>query len=52
MVPYQPTPVRHILHLIAAAMVAEDDVFVDLGSGLGHVPLLVSDGDWSPEPWY
>jgi hypothetical protein len=42
MVPYQPTPVRHILHLIAAAMVAEDDVFVDLGSGLGHVPLLVS----------
>jgi hypothetical protein len=23
-------------------MVAEDDVFVDLGSGLGHVPLLVS----------
>lgn len=42
MVPYQPTPVRHILHLIAAAAVAEDDVFVDLGSGLGHVPLLVS----------
>src|ERR1700728_3399794 len=42
MVPYQPTPVRHILHLIAAAMLAEGDVFVDLGSGLGHVPLLVS----------
>ncbi|HTF70109.1 MAG TPA: hypothetical protein VK638_46265 [Edaphobacter sp.] len=42
MVFYQPTPVRHILHLIAAAAVAEDDVFVDLGSGLGHVPLLVS----------
>jgi hypothetical protein len=42
MVPYQPTPVRHILHLIEAAMVTEDDVFVDLGSGLGHVPLLVS----------
>jgi Histone methylation protein DOT1 len=42
MVPYQPTPVRHILFLIAAAAVAEDDVFVDLGSGLGHVPLLVS----------
>jgi len=42
MVPYQPTPVRHILDLIAAAGVAEDDVFVDLGSGLGHVPLLVS----------
>jgi hypothetical protein len=42
MVPYQPTPVRHILHLIAAAAVAAEDVFVDLGSGLGHVPLLVS----------
>jgi hypothetical protein len=42
MVPYQPTPVRHVLHLIAAAAVAEDDIFVDLGSGLGHVPLLVS----------
>jgi hypothetical protein len=42
MVPYQPTPVRHVLHLIAAAAVTEDDVFVDLGSGLGHVPLLVS----------
>lgn len=42
MVPYQPTPVRHILQLIAAAAVTEDDVFVDLGAGLGHVPLLVS----------
>jgi len=42
MVSYQPTPVRHILHLIAATALAEDDVFVDLGSGLGHVPLLVS----------
>ena len=42
MVPYQPTPVRHILHLIASAAIAEDDVFVDLGSGLGHVPVLVS----------
>jgi hypothetical protein len=42
MVPYQPTPVRHILHLIAAARVTEKDVFVDLGSGLGHLPLLVS----------
>jgi hypothetical protein len=42
MVPYQPTPVRHILRLITAAALVEDDVFVDLGSGLGHVPLLVS----------
>jgi len=42
MVPYQPTPVRHVLHLIAANVLSEDDIFVDLGSGLGHVPLLVS----------
>ena len=42
MVPYQPTPVRHILHLIAATELTDDDIFVDLGSGLGHVPLLVS----------
>jgi hypothetical protein len=42
MVFYQPTPVRHILHLLAATALTEDDVFVDLGSGLGHVPLLVS----------
>jgi Histone methylation protein DOT1 len=42
MVPYQPTPVRHILDLIATATIAENDTFVDLGSGLGHVPLLVS----------
>lgn len=41
MVFYQPTPVRHILRLIAATALAEEDVFVDLGSGLGHVPLLV-----------
>ena len=42
MVPYQPTPVRHILHLIAACRFSSDDILVDLGSGLGHVPLLVS----------
>jgi Histone methylation protein DOT1 len=42
MVPYQPTPVRHILHLMEAGALSGEDVFVDLGSGLGHVPLLVS----------
>jgi len=42
MVAYQPTPVRHILELIASTAFSEDDIFVDLGSGLGHVPLLVS----------
>ena len=40
MVFYQPTPVRHILNLITASALSEDDVFVDLGSGLGHVALL------------
>lgn len=39
---YQPTPVRHILHLITASALSEADVLVDLGSGLGHVPLLAS----------
>ena len=42
MVFYQPTPVRHILRLITASAFSEADVFVDLGSGLGHVPLLAS----------
>jgi hypothetical protein len=42
MVFYQPTPVRHILDLIAACNFCPGDIFVDLGSGLGHVPLLVS----------
>jgi hypothetical protein len=39
---YQPTPVRHILQLITASVLSEADVLVDLGSGLGHVPLLAS----------
>lgn len=42
MVPYQPTPARHILNLIAAAHLSKDDTLVDLGSGLGHVPMLIS----------
>jgi hypothetical protein len=42
MVPYQPTPARHVLELITAANLSSDDVLVDLGSGLGHVSLLVS----------
>ncbi len=42
MVPYQPTPVRHILDLIRTEAFSDDDILVDLGSGLGHVPLLVS----------
>jgi len=39
---YQPTPVRHILQLITVSALSETDVLVDLGSGLGHVPMLVS----------
>jgi hypothetical protein len=42
MVPYQPTPARHIFDLIASTALTEHDVLIDLGSGLGHVPLLVS----------
>jgi len=41
-VPYQPTPARHIFDLLAAADLTASDVLVDLGSGLGHVPLLAS----------
>ena len=42
MVPYQPTPARHIFDFIGRAALTERDVLVDLGSGLGHVPLLAS----------
>jgi len=42
MVFYQPTPARHIFDLFARTALDERDVLVDLGSGLGHVPLLAS----------
>jgi Histone methylation protein DOT1 len=42
MVCYQPTPARHIFDLIAHTQLTERDVLIDLGSGLGHVPLLSS----------
>jgi Methyltransferase domain len=42
MVFYQPTPARHIFRLIDMTGMTGTDVLVDLGSGLGHVPLLVS----------
>jgi hypothetical protein len=41
MVAYQPTPARHIFEMIRRCQFTADDVFVDIGSGLGHVPLLV-----------
>ena len=42
MVFYQPTPARHVFTWLGSGAVTEDDVVIDLGSGLGHVPLLVS----------
>ena len=42
MVAYQPTPVRHIFELIRRTRLIEGDVLIDLGSGLGGVPLLVA----------
>jgi hypothetical protein len=42
MVAYQPTPARHIFDLMARTQFTERDVLFDLGSGLGHVPLLAS----------
>jgi Methyltransferase domain len=42
MVLYQPTPARHIFDLIGLTALTATDVLVDLGSGLGHVPLLAA----------
>jgi hypothetical protein len=42
MVFYQPTPARHIFELIARAGLSERDILVDLGSGMGHVPLITA----------
>lgn len=44
MVFYQPTPARHVLDLLERLALDERDVLVDLGSGLGHVPLLAAIG--------
>ena len=42
MVAYQPTPARHVLELIRRTKLTDDDVFIDLGSGLGLVPLVAA----------
>lgn len=42
MVLYQPTPARHIFRLLHLAELTGTDHLVDLGSGLGHVPLLAA----------
>ncbi len=41
MVHYEPTPARAILDLIDQVRLTANDVFYDLGSGLGHVAILV-----------
>jgi hypothetical protein len=42
MVFYQPTPARHIFDLLERTALTENDLVVDIGSGLGHVPILAS----------
>lgn len=42
MVFYQPTPARHILNLIEVSAISDVDVLVDLGAGLGQVPIFAS----------
>lgn len=42
MVYYQPTPARIVLDMVARLRLTQDDVFYDLGSGLGRVPILVA----------
>lgn len=42
MVFYQPTPARAILHLVERAGLGPEDLLYDLGSGLGHVVILVA----------
>ncbi|NTU83066.1 MAG: hypothetical protein HGA45_27470 [Chloroflexales bacterium] len=42
MVYYQPTPARIIFELVEKARLTREDVFYDLGSGLGHVPIVVN----------
>lgn len=42
MVMYQPTPARIILDMIEQTGVGSQGIFFDLGSGLGHVPILVA----------
>jgi len=42
MVFYQPTPAREILALVERAELGPEDLLYDLGSGLGHVVILVA----------
>jgi Methyltransferase domain len=42
MVFYQPTPATQIFEFIRRIRLKEQDILVDLGAGLGHVPLLAA----------
>jgi hypothetical protein len=42
MVFYQPTPARIVLELVEKASLKKEDVFYDVGSGLGQVSMLVN----------
>src|SRR5262249_35107567 len=42
MIPYQPTPARVILEIVRRTHLRPDGLFVDICSGLGIVPTLVS----------
>ncbi len=39
---FQPTQTRIILKIIDLLQLQADDIFYDLGSGIGHVPILVN----------
>ncbi len=39
---YQPTPARIILKIIDELHLTANDIFYDIGSGIGHVPILVT----------
>jgi len=42
MVAYQPTPARHVLDLLARLRLDAEDLLVDIGAGLGQVPMLAA----------
>jgi len=48
MVFYQKTPARIIFEMVEFADLRQDDVFFDLGSGLGQVAILVNLISWAP----
>jgi len=46
MVYYQQTPARIIFELVEKAQLTREDVFYDVGSGLGQVPILGESAQW------